>query len=315
MHNTRPYPQHHEVGTAWPSDVDRPAGMRVPPNHTAGPPTSSWWPGVFAIGIRSISDCALGHLTNGAHPIRELAWFDRVINLLVGETVIALVLPEVGDGPFHAIVPRLPLRSLSATWQLDAGGLHYGPWRLAITPITAVWNPSPNWAALCISDNAMGSLRRVVSDTVVVRAEAGPGARYDAVIESGIARLLRAIVEGETAPLEAETQALAGLGPGLTPYGDDVLAGIILGLWAAHHPGCWKIGRRIAQAAAPNTNQLSRAFLDAASQGLANATWHRLLAALSRADRHEIERAAHRVVATGATSGAAMLRGFTAVST
>jgi hypothetical protein len=68
--------------------------------------------------------------------------------------------------------------------------------------------------------------------------------------------------------------------------------------------------RWICHAAAPRTTSLSRAFLRAAADRMADERWHTLLGALKSADPQSVEQAFHAVVAYGATSGLDMLAGF-----
>ncbi|MBN1249817.1 MAG: DUF2877 domain-containing protein, partial [Anaerolineae bacterium] len=209
----------------------------------------------------------------------------------------------------HAIVPRLPAHEALTPWTCHRGELAYGPWRFVMGPGTTVWEPKPDWGALSVTPDSLHYLLSIVLEAVA-RHRMIIDPHYSVAIDLGVTRLLRAVAAGDGDAIETATRRVAGLGPGLTPYGDDVLAGVILALWAAHHPKCLEIGTCIAGVAASNTNRLSRAFLDAASQGFADALWHGLLEALSRCDRDAIARAAHRAVAVGATSGVAMLRGF-----
>ena len=116
------------------------------------------------------------------------------------------------------------------------------------------------------------------------------------------------------AALAAALAALCGLGPGLTPAGDDWLAGWLL----AHHcsedlRGLLDLEGLIVETAAARTTTLSRAFLAAAAAGEADESWHELLSALaSEAANQRISEAADVILAHGATSGAAMLMGFVA---
>jgi hypothetical protein len=122
---------------------------------------------------------------------------------------------------------------------------------------------------------------------------------------------LRAIGEpGADTRLRKAVAHLAGLGIGLTPSGDDILAGVLLALRAAHHDDCEALSRTIYETAAPHTSHLSRAFLKVASQGLADARWHRLLNALNGAPDTDLGRAVDEVAGFGATSGLDMLNGF-----
>ncbi len=137
---------------------------------------------------------------------------------------------------------------------------------------------------------------------------------------------------------------LIGLGPGLTPAGDDWLAGWLLALWTAppapspgaetsppapsparrgeaNSPLPWQGGgegggRSVAEiilATAARTTILSRAFLACAAAGEADESWHDLLNALaSESANQRISESTRVILAHGATSGAAMLMGFVA---
>jgi uncharacterized protein DUF2877 len=71
-------------------------------------------------------------------------------------------------------------------------------------------------------------------------------------------------------------RALAGFGPGLTPAGDDVLAGYVAGLVLLH--GQFKRASRIAEEAAVRTNSLSATLLRHAALGEVPEPVHVLLA-------------------------------------
>ena len=79
--------------------------------------------------------------------------------------------------------------------------------------------------------------------------------------------------------------ALIGLGPGLTPAGDDFAGGAMIALRAFGHA---RHADRIAAWALPlakrRTNRISRAHLECAAAGQGHEALHRLLAALGRGD-------------------------------
>ena len=137
-----------------------------------------------------------------------------------------------------------------------------------------------------------------------------------AMARAGIKGLLHALQDGDRSGIHGSAALLAGLGPGLTPAGDDYLVGLMAGLrvW----PGPLENGglsppevcRIIFEAAEGRTTLLSRAFLRSAKEGLFGENWHELLAALVRGDAIGIQRAARRVLSSGATSGADALAGF-----
>lgn len=128
-----------------------------------------------------------------------------------------------------------------------------------------------------------------------------------------LAGLRRGLLQGDAAAITGAAARLAGLGPGLTPSGDDVLAGILLALrlWpeAAGPLGAKVAATLLVGTAAPRTGRISRAYLWAARQGHAADSWHDLVDALPRGGIR-VTAAADRILQIGETSGADMLAGF-----
>jgi hypothetical protein len=115
---------------------------------------------------------------------------------------------------------------------------------------------------------------------------------------------------------------LAGLGPGLTPAGDDWLGGWLVGLYvlAAMTPNgeavqslpVAAVGRTVVNAAAGRTTGLSLAYLCTAARGAVPRIWHDFLYALADADPDPVQRCAGKIMRHGATSGSDTLAGFLA---
>lgn len=101
---------------------------------------------------------------------------------------------------------------------------------------------------------------------------------------------------------------LGGRGPGLTPAGDDVLAGVLLARWGASDEADRAESLAIARSVA--TNRISRAFLEAAAQGQCIEPAHDLLLALVARDETAAARARAHLASYGATSGAALACGI-----
>jgi len=112
--------------------------------------------------------------------------------------------------------------------------------------------------------------------------------------------------------LKVVTSSLAGLGPGLTPAGDDFLAGVLLALAEQRQADAelGEIADLLLETAAPRTHEISAAYLKTAHDGEAHERWHALLGALAAGDTAAIGEAAHGVAQVGETSGADMLAGF-----
>lgn len=104
---------------------------------------------------------------------------------------------------------------------------------------------------------------------------------------------------------------LAGRGPGLTPSGDDVLAGILLVL--AMDPTCRRTLGRLAGSA--RTTTLSRAYLRWAAAGQSIEPAHALLDAAAAGDPTAMVEAARSLAEVGATSGRALMAGMALAAT
>ncbi len=129
--------------------------------------------------------------------------------------------------------------------------------------------------------------------------------------------LLQGLRAGDEARVARGAEALAGLGPGLTPAGDDFLVGLMAALhaWPKLLPTGWMPERAaaiIAHAAAGRTTRLSAAWLRHAAVGEFGEAWHTLIHALAEGETAAIRSAAERILHTGATSGADALAGFLA---
>ena len=100
--------------------------------------------------------------------------------------------------------------------------------------------------------------------------------------------------------------ALLGLGSGLTPLGDDVLAGWLAAMVAAGHPGRHAVAHEVTRLAPSRTTLLSATLLACAMRGDVLPEYAALVGALGRDHRFELE----RLTAVGHTSGQGMLLGL-----
>ena len=151
----------------------------------------------------------------------------------------------------------------------------------------------------------------------VARAEVGPGALSAPLAPlrlawRGTARTLtEGLLAGDHASLPDRVGTLVGAGPGLTPSGDDVLCGILLGL-RLHPRGSDSLSERLWAAVQPRlttTTSLSAALLTEAAQGYAVAPVVRLIEALACRAPGPVE-AVQAVLAIGHSSGADLLGGL-----
>lgn len=134
---------------------------------------------------------------------------------------------------------------------------------------------------------------------------------------SAVAELVAALAAGQ-APDEPVGQLL-GRGPGLTPTGDDVLAGALVALHAFGSPAAAPLGHAVLSMAPAATTTVSAALLRHAVDGRCIPQLADLLAAIGGATPHPtvvadpgaetLPRAAGALLAVGNCSGAGLLHG------
>ncbi len=255
-----------------------------------------------------------------------MAVFQHACDLVTTDgQVIAVVEPRIGNGPLNIVIDRedAPFRLLQpdAPARLDRRRLQLGGMEVALSG-AAVWEPRPNWPALRARrpDAAIHrpSLRRLCQDrgpdgslfTLLERTPPTASAHSPVGLTARRAvDALRTGWMGDPASLHKGARLLAGLGGGLTPSGDDFLAGLMLWAWLAH-PDPDGFCRAVVDTAAELTTTLSAALLRAAARGECSAPWHALLAGLADEDDAALTAAAESVLSHGATSGADALTGF-----
>ena len=124
-----------------------------------------------------------------------------------------------------------------------------------------------------------------------------------------VVRLGRAFRSEDKNSLTDAITELIGLGPGLTPSSDDMLAGLVLlcVLYAKNSGRARRASRLIAlvtaEEARGRTTVLSEEYLMQAASGRGNEPVMRLCAALLTGERESVERETRRVLAIGETSG------------
>ncbi len=259
------------------------------------------------IPTRSISLRAAKTLQPGVTG-RVLASFARVCDLVTdGGEVVALVWGGVGNGALNVVLEREPGVALPAgtRFVVDAHRQVTGTWGSAghfrvDLSTAAVWDARPDWEYLRTQRGVIAANARRVEELLV--------AGDLAIVARAGQAVMAAYRGGDRDALAVAISALCGLGPGLTPAGDDWLAGWLLALHCSED-----LRGLIAETAAARTTTLSRAFLACAAAGEADESWHDLLNALaSESANQRINESTHVVLAHGATSGAAMLMGFVA---
>jgi hypothetical protein len=118
-------------------------------------------------------------------------------------------------------------------------------------------------------------------------------------LSAGVARLAHGDLEGGASQIR-------GLGYGLTPSGDDFLAGFLLGMRALEMAAGIDLAaqRHAVREAARGANPFSEALLRSAAEGRSFERAKSLIQALFEGAEADVARHARRLLAVGASSGA-----------
>lgn len=287
---------------------------------------------------------ALSMSSRVARAIREEGWTGEVIavhprSMYVtdeDDEIYAIVHQPLGNGPLNLVIPADPAQvfnGLALGTSLASNGARLGIGETIMIGLeaAAVWDPKA-YPALAADAEA---LDRGLAELCREMSRRAPGeslARLLPHLEDEdlpkplervahfprshalIGGLAESLMQRDRKRLKVVASSLAGLGPGLTPAGDDFIAGVLLALALVRQQrgdaALNEIATMLVETAAPRTHEISGAYLRAAYDGQAGERWHPLLGALAAGDTTQISAAAAPVLATGETSGADMLAGF-----
>lgn len=224
----------------------------------------------------------------------------------------AVVIPRTGTRrPLHGLRPGCPAR-------VGDGGLTAGPLAVRVgrwwQPRRArAWHDAPLDA---VSGSGFGE--RAAGAAAVLPV-------LPAALDGPLARLEDRLAAHDLAGLEAAVGDLLGLGPGLTPAGDDVLAGFLVAAHAgsaasedadpAGDPIVDAVVRAVVGTAPLLTTTLSATLLRHAAHGRGIPALLDLVDALGGRPRHgDVGAAVARLASVGSTSGAALGHGVLAAA-
>jgi hypothetical protein len=222
---------------------------------------------------------------------------------------------SIGRGPLNALLAVAEWTRLSeslppvgTSTRIHRDILHIGSIVLDATRAEP-WRPA-SWPSARGPESVARALRRLER----VAAEQAPvdglarlvlgatGDRSSALERAalpGVQRLRAWLTADAPPPVD-----LLGLGPGLTPSGDDVLCGMLVALHAVGHAGmAAELYGALAVAAPMATSPISAAFLRAAAEGLGCEALHAAIAAVLEGEAEAVSDWAEALGRIGHTSG------------
>jgi hypothetical protein len=224
---------------------------------------------------------------------RVAAIFERSLHIEACGDFLCLGDASIGRGPLNAIIASGAWAKLSgavllvgSAARIDRRGVRIGR---AIIDTTAarLWRPEPlaNAASRERVADAVRQLAHLSSGRtpedglahIVLGPATGASPVLARVARPRIDRLRTWLCECRALPAceEAPPVELLGLGPGLTPSGDDVLCGTLVALRAVGwNDAADRLAHAIDRFASAATSPLSRAFLQAAAEGLGAEPLH-----------------------------------------
>ena len=264
-------------------------------------------------GVSSIGDLA----RPGSY--RRHSRFSHAVNFVDGNSLIAIVDETVGAGPVNIVADDL------ADWEcgdLEIGtdGVHADGRDIPFQAVPRYDSslripenpePAPFRANLSTLRNHLikitpdDSLVFLLDTTAIVHREQN----FENTLRSKFVEAADLIMQED---LFQGVGLVKGLGRGLTPSGDDFIAGLLFalhlrgGLFGEHVKGqIQAIGE-----AAQSDNPFSRAMLDCAARGRAFKRLKHLINSLFEVDVVNIEARTEELTAIGATSGADLATGL-----
>jgi hypothetical protein len=249
--------------------------------------------------------------------------------------IICIAQEEIGQGPFTLLCSTdssWPGSMLSTTSSLrvrknqlllEGDGLIFdlhgaSVWRKSLSALSSTGEKllsDITWLARkAVCESPPESLGRVVSEILPLNVHklrrqscTLTEALHQRFIEviSGV-RHLPILFPGEqlNSSMAEELSRLIGLGPGLTPSGDDFLAGIVMGLFKMEKQDeAASLAHYFYRSARGRVSEISLAFYRALAEGLVAEPYYQLLEAVGRGDSGELDSLVKRVGHLGGTSG------------
>jgi len=254
------------------------------------------------IRVLSITPAVHDWLANTRRP-HILHVFDKACNLINEQRkVLSIVTPQIGNGPFNAVVADHILISENLRVESPVSILNdqliIGEINISLSDAKC-WSPCPDWQIL---HNNLDSIARQLAALPV------PDVQLPNSLRSGFPL---ALVSRDISTSMSIASQLAGAGTGLTPAGDDYILGALYAAWIIYPMETAKVfGIEISNTAAPLTTSLSAAWLRSAGRGEAGIRWHKFFSALLHSNFTQIRYTMNQILATGATSGSDALAGF-----
>jgi len=246
--------------------------------------------------------------------------FSRAVNYLRGEELVSLVSEEAGRGPVDIVAGEGGLEAAGDELEVGEDFLRLGRRRFpraGVEVYDSRWSPGAvDREALEVNLAALEDylLRNSPSESLAFLLEPGRGESGDTSFRGRLEARGRAAADlfRSDADLVAGCRRFKGLGSGLTPAGDDFVAGVLAALGVLERLD--GVDRTVLKgeiaAGARGDNPLVNSFISLAAGGWFFERLKNLLDGLAGYDPGEVRRRAGELVAFGASSGSDLAAGL-----
>lgn len=264
--------------------------------------------------------------------------FRRAVNFTDGRRLVTLVTPEVGAGPLNIVVRDLPRQGSALRvgrysvsnahhrWAFTSEQTYRSPLSYSLKEARPAFfrknlrvmerilagEAHPKSLAFLLDPQRTTGFSTTLEQSFVRRVQEGVAKMF-----RGMARGIRSDDPGSppravAATVVAGVRLLSGCGFGLTPSGDDFIAGHLIGLNLLQASGLRDCRARIGWVyhAARSSNLLTRTFLRLAREGRVTGKQKDLVETLLDGDEERVGSRVRDLLGTGATSGADLATGF-----
>ena len=240
-----------------------------------------------------------------------MAVFERSLYVTLDSRWICVGETSIGSGPLHLLGNfRRSGLSVGDPARIADSTLWIAGVPLAALADASVWTPAdaPRWSAHSLS-RGLDAVDRVWNGALIAEGLAAAGSAH---LPSDSSALVRAAMPGlialrnviaDDSDRVSDFRGLIGLGPGLTPSGDDLIGGALIALATLGQLGrreaLWRHCRELLR----DTNDISRAHLQAAALGYGAAALHAAIHATMSGEAARLGLALDALTTVGHSSG------------
>jgi hypothetical protein len=244
--------------------------------------------------------------------------FTSAVNFISGDAFVFVVSESVGPGPLNIVVKGIVPMSVNSL-EIEDGCIYLNNTKLEFDPCK-LYDPLLYLQEFDFNDFILnlGFLENSVkklspSHSLAFVLDPLRRSEFTSSFESEyVKRIDLAVQEILSGNILIGVGSIKGLGPGLTPAGDDFNSGLLIALNLVGKICRWDMQKsiKLVWQEAVGSNLFTNAFLLCASRGLLFNKFRNLLNAVLYSDENIIIKNTEAVLSMGETSGADQLVGF-----